>query len=199
MKRPWQNRRSALCPKHVIPRYHTVVELDWMLLPIWKLFHYSSIKQIIFEQAQAIAEVRPIKIIKACTTRWLTHDEATSHVISRFEPILDALETVVETLRNREEVSRNDGELGKIFSTHVQEGILQAFTLQKVRSWLKMHMFHVVVGNKEKCLAKQGNKLSFQNFQLVVVNQQYFGRFYPFRIKRNINENKNLRVAAAAL
>ena len=60
-------------------------------------------------------------------------------------------------------------------------------------------MFHVVVGNKEKCLAKQGNKLSFQNFQLVAVNQQYFGRFYPFRIKRNINENKNLRVAAAAL
>ena len=62
------------------------------------------------------------------------HDEATSHVISRFEPILDALETVVETLRNREEVSSNDGEYGKIFSTHVQEGILQAFTLQTVRS-----------------------------------------------------------------
>ena len=37
-----------------------------------------------------MTEIQPIKIIKACTKRWLTHREATSHVISRFEPIFDA-------------------------------------------------------------------------------------------------------------
>ena len=42
-----------------------------------------------------MAEVQPIKVIKACTMRWLMHGEATSHVISRFEPILDALDTIV--------------------------------------------------------------------------------------------------------
>ena len=42
-----------------------------------------------------MAEVQSIKIIKPCTTRWLTYGEATSRVILRFEPILDALGTIV--------------------------------------------------------------------------------------------------------
>ena len=42
-----------------------------------------------------MAEVQSIKIIKPCTTSWLTHGEATSRVILRFEPILDALGTIV--------------------------------------------------------------------------------------------------------
>ena len=42
-----------------------------------------------------MAEVQLIKVIKACRTRWLTHGEATFRVISRFEPILDALDTKV--------------------------------------------------------------------------------------------------------
>ena len=42
-----------------------------------------------------MAEVQPIKIIKACATRLSTHGEATSRIISRFEPILDALDTTV--------------------------------------------------------------------------------------------------------
>ena len=42
-----------------------------------------------------MAEVQLIKEIKACRTRWLTHGEATFRVISRFEPILGALDTIV--------------------------------------------------------------------------------------------------------
>ena len=42
-----------------------------------------------------MAEVQLIKVIKACRTRWLTHGEATFRVISRFEPILGALDTIV--------------------------------------------------------------------------------------------------------
>ena len=38
------NHRLALCLKHMIPRYHTLIKLDGMLLSIWKLFNYSSIK-----------------------------------------------------------------------------------------------------------------------------------------------------------
>ena len=89
------NHWLALCLKDMIPQYQTLVKLDGMLLPIGKLFHYSSIKQTISEQAQAITEVQSIKIIKASTTRWLTHGEATSCIISRFETILDPLDTIV--------------------------------------------------------------------------------------------------------
>ena len=102
------------------------------------------------------------------------------------------LKLTIETLQNRDKVSGNDGELGKIFSTCAHGGILQAFTLQIVRSRLKTCMFRVVVWTKEKCLAKQGKKL-FLNFQFVFANQQCFCKFHPFNIKRNINENKNFR------
>ena len=87
------DHRLALCLKHMIPRYHTLVELDGMLLSIWKLLHYCFIQQATFEQTQAMAEVQPMKIIKACTT--CEACEATSRVISRFELILDVLDTIV--------------------------------------------------------------------------------------------------------
>ena len=90
------------------------------------------------------------------------------------------------TTRNRDEASSNDGELGKKLPTHAQGGILQAFILQTVRSQLKTCMFRILVGTKEKCLAKQGKKLFFKDFRVIFVNQQRFCKFHPFRIKRNI-------------
>ena len=48
-----------------------------------------------FEQGQTMAKVQLIKIKKACKMRCLTYEEATSHAISRLEPILGALDTIV--------------------------------------------------------------------------------------------------------
>ena len=42
-----------------------------------------------------MAKVQLIKIKKACKMRCLTYEEATSHVISRLEPILGALDFIV--------------------------------------------------------------------------------------------------------
>ena len=39
-------------------------------------------------------DVTPLKILKDCTTRWLTHGETCNRIISRFEPLIDALETI---------------------------------------------------------------------------------------------------------
>ena len=46
-------------------------------------------------------------------------------------------------------------------------------------------MFRFVVGTTEIRLAKQVNKLFFNNLQLVLVNQQCFCKFNTFKIKRN--------------
>ena len=46
-----RNHRLALCQVHLIPRYQKL-ELDGVLLSLWKTFKYSSIKQAMFEQAQ---------------------------------------------------------------------------------------------------------------------------------------------------
>ena len=58
------------------------------------MFKYSSIKQAIFEQAQESLNLKPLKVLKACTTRWLTHGESCIRIISRFHPLIDALDVI---------------------------------------------------------------------------------------------------------
>ena len=58
------------------------------------MFKYSSIKQLIFEEAQMQQDLKPSKITKACVTRLLTHGESCIRVIIRFEPLFDALDSI---------------------------------------------------------------------------------------------------------
>ena len=58
------------------------------------MFKYSSIKQAVFDDAQTVMELKPLKILKACATRWLTHGETCSRIISRFEPLINALDAI---------------------------------------------------------------------------------------------------------
>ena len=51
-------------------------------------------KQSIFEEVQMQQDLKPLKITKACVTRWLTHGESCIQVILRFEPLLDALDSI---------------------------------------------------------------------------------------------------------
>ena len=40
-------------------------------------------------------DLKPLKITKACVTRWLTHGESCIRVIVSFEPLLDALDSIL--------------------------------------------------------------------------------------------------------
>ena len=55
-------------------------------------YDISSIKQSIFEEVQITHDLKPF--IKACVTRWLTHGESCIRIISRFVPLLDALDSI---------------------------------------------------------------------------------------------------------
>ena len=89
-----KNYRLALCFIHLIPKYQKLTELDGHLISLRKTFKSSSIKQSIFEEAQIQEDLKPLKITKACITRWLTHGESSIRVIVRFEPLLDALDSI---------------------------------------------------------------------------------------------------------
>ena len=86
------NYRLALCLVHLLKSYSELESLD-KLLSLWKLFEYSSLKQAVFENAQKVDDLKPLKILKACTTRWLTHGE-TACVISRFKQVITALDAL---------------------------------------------------------------------------------------------------------
>ena len=72
----------------------TILEVVGVGRTLWKIFKYSTTKQAIFEESQEIFELSPTKILKACTTRWLTHGESCARVISCYEPLIDTLDTV---------------------------------------------------------------------------------------------------------
>ena len=46
-----------------------------------------------------VYELNPLKVIKACTTRWLTHGEACWRIVSRFDPLVDALYAIYNRKR----------------------------------------------------------------------------------------------------
>lgn len=65
-----RNHRFALCLIYLIKEYPELQTVDTLLLSIWKIFKYGSVKQILFENAQTIEDLKQVKILKACTSRW---------------------------------------------------------------------------------------------------------------------------------
>ena len=66
----------TLCFVNLLKEFPSLVSLDTMLLSVWKLFKYSTIKKEVFNDMQHVYELTPLKVIKACPTSWLTHGEA---------------------------------------------------------------------------------------------------------------------------
>ena len=62
------NHHLALCFLHLLKSYSELESLEKLLLLLWKLFEYSSVKQAVFENAQKIDDLKPLKILKACVT-----------------------------------------------------------------------------------------------------------------------------------
>ena len=62
-------------------------------------FKYSTIKKEVSNNMKRVYELTPLKVIKACTTQWLTHCEACWRNISRSEPLVDALDAIYNEKR----------------------------------------------------------------------------------------------------
>ena len=71
-----RNHRLALCLVHLLPKYDALTRFDTLLISIWKTFHFSTVKQNVFENAQVEHNMKPTKIIKVAVTRWFTHGKA---------------------------------------------------------------------------------------------------------------------------
>ena len=97
-----RNHRLALCLFHLIKQFTELFNLDKLLISTWKLFKYSSIKNSIFLEAQEAMNLKPLKILKSCTTGWLTHGESCILIIFRYEAIIAALDEINTKTRDLE-------------------------------------------------------------------------------------------------
>ena len=56
---------------------------------------YSSVKDTIFQETQRADGKKVRKLLKAATTRWLSHSEASARLVSRFQAVSDALDAMI--------------------------------------------------------------------------------------------------------
>ena len=92
-----RNHRLALCLVHLLIHYPALVELDSVMLCLWKLFKNSTVRTAVFDNAQMADEV---KILRAALTRWLTHGKTAIRITSRFKQLIAALDTLYATRRD---------------------------------------------------------------------------------------------------
>ena len=69
-------------------------DYDTLLLGLWKNFHFSPRHSSILESFQIIYGKKPLKILKAAVTRWLTHGRASERVLNSLLEILEALNQI---------------------------------------------------------------------------------------------------------
>lgn len=85
---------------HLLKQYDGLESVDVLLLSIWKIFHYSSVKPA--------ENLPPLKILKACVTRWLTHGETSIHVTDPFKSLVAALDTLFKYKKDLEAEGMRD-------------------------------------------------------------------------------------------
>ena len=89
------NHKLALAFVHLLDQYEALKAVNTSLISVWKLMKYSSVKSAVYGEAKVAEGLRKLKLLKAAPTRWSSYAEATEHLISRFQPLIDSLDTMI--------------------------------------------------------------------------------------------------------
>ena len=84
----------ALVFVHLIKEHPVLSQVDSILLQVWKIFKFSTVKNAILKEAQIVEGTKPLKMLKPVTTRWLTHGQAAVCVVERYKSIIAACDTI---------------------------------------------------------------------------------------------------------
>ena len=93
------NHRLALVFVYLISKFQVLADVDALILAVWKLMKYSSVKASVFGAAQTVEGLKNVKLLKAVPTRWLSHGDALQRLVSRFEPLVNCLDTLITDSR----------------------------------------------------------------------------------------------------
>ena len=91
----YRNHKLALVFVHLLDQYEALNAADISVILVWKLMKYSCVNTAVYGEAQILERLKKLKLLKAAPTRWLSHGEATKRLISRFQPLIDSLDTMI--------------------------------------------------------------------------------------------------------
>ena len=63
-------------------------ELEDLTTDVWYYFQKGPRRLRQFEEFQSFVECKPHKLLKACQTRWLSHEACLNHLIKQYEALL---------------------------------------------------------------------------------------------------------------
>ena len=66
------------------------------LMPVWKMFYYSSNKFSALKEMQALVNHPQLKMIKPSDSRWLAHDRSVKATRCSMRPLIDTIEHIHE-------------------------------------------------------------------------------------------------------
>ena len=78
-----RNDQLALPFIHLIKEYKGLQDVGSVLLNLWKMYKYYFVKFSVFEKAQKLEGLTPLKILNCATTWWLSYGAATKRIVSR--------------------------------------------------------------------------------------------------------------------
>ena len=90
-----RNHRLALVFVYLISKFQVLADVDVLILAVWKLMKYSSVKASVFGAAQTVEGLKTIKLLKAAPTCWLSHGDASQRLVSRFKPLVNCSDTLI--------------------------------------------------------------------------------------------------------
>ena len=94
-----RNLWLALVFVHLISKFQVLADVDALILAVWKLMKYSSVKASVFGAAQTVEGLKNRKLLKAAPTRWLLHGDASQRSVSQFKPFVNCLDTSITDSR----------------------------------------------------------------------------------------------------
>ena len=98
------NHRFGLCFTHLIPKYDDFVKFDRLLLNLYLLLRNCTVTSNIFEDVHNAYGSKLLKLMKAVTTRWLSHRKAVQRVLHPYETLVASLDAIY--LRKKEPTAR---------------------------------------------------------------------------------------------
>ena len=90
-----RNHWLALVFVYLISKFQVLADVDALILAVWKLTKYFSVKASVFGAAQTVEGLENIKLLKAAPTCWLSYGDRLQKLVSQFEPLVNCLDTLI--------------------------------------------------------------------------------------------------------
>lgn len=95
----------ALIVVHLLKKYEILQDVDSLLVSLWKLFHYSPIKQQVLKICKPVFTVWIFWKLKVFVMRWLSGGFACKKVIRYYQQLVETLDIL---FLNRKEPELKD-------------------------------------------------------------------------------------------